>query len=62
MHLTYLYKMQKLMNLIRVHNAASGNKFRINAQDGVIGATSTELRNEILQQLPNDPRKTKQLV
>jgi len=27
----------------RVHNAASGNKFRINAQDSVIGPTSTEL-------------------
>ena len=46
----------------RVHNAASGNKFRINAQDSVIGATSTELRNKILRQIPNDPRKTKQLA
>ena len=46
----------------RVHNAASGNKFRINAQDSVIGATSIDLRNKILQQIPNDPRKTKQLA
>ena len=31
----------------RVHNAATGNKFTINAQDSVIGATSPELRNKI---------------
>ena len=46
----------------RVHNAASGNKFRINAQDSVIGATSIDLRNKILRQIPNDPGKTKQLA
>lgn len=38
----------------RVHNAA--------AQDSVIGANSAELREKILQQIPNDPRKTKQLA
>ena len=46
----------------RVHNAASVNKFRINAQNSVIGATSIDLRNKILRQIPNDPRKTKQLA
>ena len=46
----------------RAHNAATGNKFRINAQDSVIGANSTELRDKILRQIPNDPRKTKQLA
>ena len=30
----------------RAHNAATGNKFTINAQDSVIGATSPELRNK----------------
>ena len=46
----------------RAHNAATGNKFRINAEDSVIGANSTELRDKILRQIPNDPRKTKQLA
>ena len=46
----------------RAHNAATGNKFTINAQDSVIGATSPELRSKILRQIPNDPRKTKQLA
>ena len=46
----------------RVHNAALGNKYRIRAQDSVIGANSAELREKILQQIPNDPRKTKQLA
>ena len=46
----------------RVHNAAIGNKYRIRAQDGVIGANSAELREKILRQIPNDPRKTKQLT
>ena len=46
----------------RVHNAALGNKYRIKAQDNVIGANSVELREKILRQIPNDPRKTKQLA
>ena len=45
----------------RAH-AATGNKFTIHAQDSVIGAISPELRNKILRQIPNDPRKTKQLA
>ena len=44
----------------RVHNAATGNKYQIKAQDSVIGANSSELRERILTQIPNDPRKTKQ--
>ena len=46
----------------RVHNAALGNKYRIKAQDSVIGANPAELREKILQQIPNDPRKTEQLA
>ena len=46
----------------RVHNRATGNKYQIKAQDSVIGANSSELRNKILTQIPNDPRKTKQLA
>ena len=46
----------------RAHNAATENKFTINAQDSVIGAISPELRKKILRQIPNDPRKTKQLA
>lgn len=37
----------------RVYNAASGNKFRINVQDSIIGATSPELRKKIIRQIPN---------
>ena len=47
---------------VRAHNAARGNKLRINAQDSVIGANSPELRDKILTQIPKDPRKTKQLA
>ena len=36
-----------------------GNKFRISAQDSVIGANSPELRDKILTQIPKGPRKTK---
>ena len=46
----------------RAHNAATGYKFTINALDSVIGAISPELRNKILRQIPNDPRKIKQLA
>ena len=47
---------------VRAHNTARGNKFRIDAQDSVIGANSPELRDKILTQIPKDPRKTKQLA
>lgn len=46
----------------RVHNAAIGNKHRIKVQENVIGANSAELRGKILQQIPNNSRKTKQLA
>ena len=46
----------------RADNRATGNKYQIKAQDSVIGANSSELRNKILTQIPNDPRKTKQLA
>ena len=46
----------------RAHHAAMGNKYRIKAQDSVIGANSTELTDKILRQIPSDPRKTKQFA
>ena len=45
----------------RAHHAISGTKYSIKAHDNVIGANSNELREKILKQVPNDPRKTKQL-
>ena len=41
----------------RAHNAATGNKLRIKAQDSVIGANSPVLRDKILAQIPKDQRK-----
>lgn len=46
----------------RVHNAATGEKFSIKAVDRVIGANSAQLRDKILSQIPDDPRKTKQIT
>ncbi|CAB3988639.1 ATP-dependent DNA helicase PIF1 [Paramuricea clavata] len=46
----------------RVHNAATGEKFSIKAIDSVIGANSAQLRDKILSQIPDDPRKTKQIA
>ena len=46
----------------RVHNASTNMKYNIRAQDSVVGANSSELRKKILNQIPNDPRKTKQLI
>ena len=45
----------------KAHSALSGQKYFIKAQDSVIGAQSQELRDRVLQQIPSDPRKTKQL-
>ena len=42
--------------------AATGNNFRIKAQDSVIGPNSPVLRDKILAQIPKDPKKTKQLA
>ena len=46
----------------RVHQAATGEKHTIKSQDSVVGATSSELREKIMRQIPDDPRKTKQIV
>ena len=46
----------------RFHNAATGEKFSIKAVDSVIGANSAKLRDKILSQIPNDLRKTKQIL
>ena len=46
----------------RVHNAATGEKFSIKAVDSVIGANSAQLRDKILSQISDDPRKTKQIA
>ena len=45
----------------RAHRAISGAKYSIKAHNSVIGANSQQLRDKILQQIPSDPRKTKQL-
>ena len=45
----------------RARYAISGTKCSIKAHDSVIGANSQQLRDKILQQIPSDPRKTKQL-
>lgn len=37
-------------------------KYTIKAQDSVVGANSAELRDKIMKQIPNDPRKTKQIL
>ena len=47
---------------IRVHRAATGDKYTIKALDSVIGANSPELRDKIFKQIPLDPRKTKQFA
>ena len=36
-------------------------KYTIKAHDSVVGASSHELRDKILRQIPSDPRKPKQL-
>ena len=45
----------------RVHHASFNKKFNVKAQDSVVGANSSELRRKIMNQIPNDPAKTKQL-
>lgn len=46
----------------KVHNASTGMKYNIKAQDSVVGANSSQLRKKILNQIPNNPHKTKQLI
>ena len=45
----------------RVHRAAIGEKYSIKAVDSVVGANCIELRDKIMSQIPDDPRKTKQI-
>ena len=45
----------------RAHNALPGIKYSTKAHDSVIGDDSEQLRDKILSQIPNDPRKTKHL-
>ena len=50
------------MNSMRVHNAVAGEKFSIKAVDSAIGANSAQLGDKILSQIPDDPRKKKQIT
>ena len=45
-----------------MHQAATGEKHTIKSQDSVKGATSSELRDKIMRQIPDQPRITKQIV
>ena len=46
-----------------MHNAATGEKFFFfKAVDSVVGANSVQLRDKILGQISDDPRKTKQIA
>ena len=60
MDVPHLFIQNKKVNE-KVHNCATGEKFSIRAVDSVIGANSTQLHDKILNQIPDDPRKTKQL-
>lgn len=46
----------------KAHQAATGVKHTIKALDSVVGASSLELREKIMKQIPNDPKKTRQIV
>ena len=46
----------------KVHHLATGVKYTIKAHDSVVGAHSAELRGKIMKQIPNDPRKTRQII
>ena len=45
-----------------MHQAATGEKNIIKSQDSVIGVGSSELRDKIMRQIPDDPRNTKQIA
>jgi len=47
---------------VKLHHLATGVKYTIKAEDGVVGANSAEPRDTIMNQIPNDPRKTKQVI
>ena len=40
-----------------VYQTSTGNKYKINAHDSVIGAISAELREKIMRQIPHVPLK-----
>ena len=46
----------------KAHQAATGVKYTITALDSVVGASSLQLREKIMKQIPNDPKKTKQIM
>ena len=46
----------------KVHQAATGEKYTIKSHDSGIRTNSAELRDKIMKQIPDDPRKTKQTV
>ena len=64
MGIPHLFIQNKKVNdfIEEVHHAAKGEKYTIKSQDSVIGANSSELRDKIMKQIPDDPRKTKQIV
>jgi hypothetical protein len=64
MHAPHLFIQNQKVNEFneKVHNAATGEKVSIKAVDSVIGANSSQLRDKILSQIPDDPRKTKQIA
>ena len=46
----------------KVQQAATGEKYIIKSHDSVVGANSSELRDKIMKQIPDDLRKTKKIV
>ena len=50
-----------MISMIEYTKLHKATKYNIKAHDSVIGATSQEVRDKILKQIPLDPRKTKQL-
>lgn len=61
MDVPHLFIQNKKVNALneRVHSAANGEKFSIKAVASVIKANSAQLRDN---QIPDDPRKTKQIA
>ena len=61
MDIPHLFIQNKKVNDFneKVHHAAKGKKYTIKSQDSVIGANSSELRDKIMKQIPDDLRKTK---
>ena len=46
----------------QIYDSATEKKYTIKAYDCIIDANSSELRDKIMKQIPNDTRKTKQLA